>query len=382
MKRQDTRHGERGTVAVLAAVLLFVLFSFTALAVDVGYLYTRSRMIHAVADSAVFVGMKDLMSGASNSTITSDVNDIATQYGGAYTITALPSATQVQVTVTATYPLFFAKILGLPSKTVTVVAVGTKGTSPPPILATGAGCGTGGVNIAGQAPMTVNGDIQSNGPLNFGTGPPGPIINGNALSECGPTPVTKNAWDTVTGTYGTGGPFTDPFNPYTLPTCDFGSTTTPYTIGFLDWDTTTTPPTLPPGVYCSNAPLLQVNSPGTAFTATNVTLIDIGGEISFNATDASSITPNPKSPNGIVAYSTLAGDCSTPAIFLGGPALGLMTVGGAFYAPNGCVNVQQNGPMNMTSVVGNSVSIANSASQPWTIGAVGGGGGTAWQMSQ
>jgi hypothetical protein len=387
MKRCDSRRSDSGTIVVTAAILLPVLFGMAALAIDVGFLYTRSRMIYAVADSAVAVGMKDLMSGASSSTITSDVNDLAAKYAGAYSITALPSASQVQVTVRATYPLFFGKALGFPSKQLTVVAIGQKGTTPPPILATGTGCGSG-VTINGQGAMTVNGDIDSNGSLGFATGPPGPIINGSALAApgCGPTPATQNSWDHVTGSYTTGGPFTDPFDPYVIPTCTHGNTTSDNPIQFPDWDMSTTPPTLPPGVYCSNA-YLQLSSPGTGFTATGVTLISVGGQVAIMASTASTITPNPSSPNGIVAYSTEAGACtSAPAISVNGPAggpLGLesLTVGGALYAPQGCVNVQQNGPLTMGSLIGSSVYIANNSA--WTIGTAGGGGSsTAWQMSQ
>ncbi|HVV49188.1 MAG TPA: TadE/TadG family type IV pilus assembly protein, partial [Polyangia bacterium] len=282
--RRDPRRSDSGTIAVVTAILLPVMFAMAALAVDAGFLYTRSRMIYAVADSAVFVGMKDLVAGASSSTITADVADIAAKYGGAYTITATPTSGQVQVTVTATYKMFFATALGFPSKSVTVVAIGKQNPSPPPILALGSGCGSGGVTINGQGAMTVNGNVESMGPLIFGTGPPGPIINGSALSECGPTPSSKNTWDTVSGTYGTGGPFSDPFTPYTLPTCDYGSTTTAYSIpgSGPPWDTTTTPPTLHAGVYCSSGNLL-VTGPGTGFTATGVTLISVGGTISLNA---------------------------------------------------------------------------------------------------
>jgi hypothetical protein len=385
MKRCDARRSDSGTIAVTTAIMLPILFGMAALAVDVGFLYTRSRMIYAVADSAVAVGMRDLMSGASNATINADVNDIAAKYGGAYTITPLPSATQVQVTVRATYPLFFSNALGLPSKQLTVVAIGKKGASPPPILATGIGCGSG-VQINGQGAMTVNGDIDSNGSLNFATGSPGPIVNGNALAApgCGPTPAVQNPWDTVTGSYTTGGPFSDPFNPYVIPTCTHGNTAGDFPIQFSDWDMSTTPPTLPPGVYCSNA-YLQLNSPGTGFTAIGVTLISVGGLVAIMAANASIITPNPASPNGIVAYSTLvtpAGACtSAPAITVNGPAgPDMLTVGGALYAPFGCVNVQQNGPLTMASLIGTSVYIANNST--WNIGTGGGGSSTAWQMSQ
>ncbi len=97
----------------------------------------------------------------------------------------------------------------------------------------------------------------------------------------------------------------------------------------------------------------------------------------MSATDASSITANPRSPNGIVAYSTATGG---NAIFVGGPAHQPMTIGGALYAPGGEVSVQSNGPMTSGPLVGSSLFVGDYDS--WTIGTVGPSGGSGWQMFQ
>ena len=140
---------------------------------------------------------------------------------------------------------------------------------------------------------------------------------------------------------------------------------------------TTTPWTLAPGVYCSNG-TLQLNDPGGGFNALGVTLISIGGIIQIQVNKASTITPNAASPNDIVAYST-ANTGSDVDVAITGPAGQMLTIGGALYAPNGTVNLQQNGPLTIGSLIGGSVSISDYS--PWDIGG-GGGGSNAWQMSQ
>jgi hypothetical protein len=369
---RESRRPDSGTITIIAVALLTALMGMAALAVDLGFLYTRSRMMYAVADAAVAIGMKDLMAGASNATINTDVaTNYAGQYGGAYSITCTPAANQVQVTVTHTYPLYFAKMLGFSSKQLTVTAIGTRSPSPPPILALGSGCG-GGVTFNGEGAINVHGDVESNGFLHFSTGSPGPNIMGNALAGCGP--VTKNPWDTVTGTLGAGSGFTDPFSPYVVPTCDYGSMTTAYTLPSWGppWDMTTTPWTLPAGVYCSNG-TLQLNDPGAGFNALGVTLISAGGIVQIQINKASTITPNAASPNGVVAFS------ATSDVTVNGPAGQPLIIGGALYAPNGTVNLQQNGPLTIGALIGSSVSISDYS--PWDIGG-GGGASSSWQMSQ
>ena len=374
-EHRASRRSESGTITIIATALLMTLMGMAALAVDLGFLYTRSRMMYAVADAAVAIGMKDLAAGASNATITTDVQtNYGGQYGAAYSITCTPSTNQVQVTVTHTYSLYFAKMLGFPSKQLTVTAIGTRNPDPPPILALGSGCG-GGVTFNGQGAINVHGDVESNGFIHFSTGSPGPNIMGNAVAGCGP--VTKNGWDTVSGTVGTGGPFSDPFSPY-VPPCTVGTTTTalPWLGGL--WNNSTTPPTFPAGVYCSNGDI-QLIDPGAGFNATGVTLVSVGGTVSIQVTAASTITPNAASPNGVVAYSTANTGTFPGDVAVTGPAGQMLTIGGALYAPNGTVNLQQNGPLTIGALVGGSVSISDFS--PWDIGGAG-GGSNSWQMSQ
>jgi hypothetical protein len=376
MKHRTSRRSESGTITIMAVALLTTLMGMAALAVDLGFMYTRSRMLYAVADSAVAVGMKDLAAGKSNAQIGTDIADMAAKYTG-YTIslTPTPTTTTVTVKVVATYPLFFGKMIGIPSKTMTVVTAATRPLPVPPILALGNTCGTG-VTIFGQGVLQVDGDIQTNGSVTMSTGPTGPAVLGNVTGGAACGPVTLGPGATATGSVGTGGPFTDPFNPYTLTSaqCTRGSFTTAYFIQLSDWDLTKTPVKLNPGIYCSNA-VLGVTSPGpgNGFDLTDVTLVSMGGLVTIQAGDASTMTPNPASPNGIIAYST--GD-----IAITGPASKAFDMGGSFYAPSGNVSINQYGPYTMGSIVAKTFTINDN--NDWEIGVGASGGSNAWQMTQ
>jgi hypothetical protein len=395
-KHRESRRRDSGTITVIAIFMLLALMAMAGLSVDLGFLYTRSRMMYAVADSAVAIGMKDLVAGASAS-ISSDISNIAGQYNGAYSISVLTGANQVQVTVTHTYPLFFARMLGFPSKTMTVVAIGKRSAPSPALLALGNVCGSGvGLTINGQGDMTVNGDIDGNGRVNFQTGngtgtcTPGPFavqVSGSVASDCPGGPQAggspgQNCWDTTTGSYGTGGPFTDPFAPFTPPTCTYGSLASgadptsghAHMVGIL-W-------TYDPGVYCTSGNFNIVGNAGSGVDATGVSFMSNGGTIGFGLNAASTFSAAASSPNGVIAYTTNATACSAgQAIQYGGPAAGLVTMTGSFYAPNGCINAGTNGPMTVTgSFIGNELQIGDFSD--WSIGPGGAGGGNSWQMSQ
>jgi hypothetical protein len=388
MKRFDPRHPERGTITVLATFLLVALFALSALAVDVGFLYTRSRMMYAVADSAVAAAMGDFSAG-NTTAATTDVTTLATQYGGTYSITPTPSGNQLSVRVQATFPLYFGKIFGLNQKILTVTAIGQKGVPTPAILALGSVCGGGvGLTINGSGGMTVNGDVDSNGRLDFGTGPPGAQINGSAQTLCAGGPLKGGtpgqwAWDTVTGSYGTvASSFADPFAPFTPPPCTQGTLT-------AGGDPTTgywTNPSgslwkLAPGVYCTTSDL-TANGSGSAVDLTGVTFVLMGGKLTIGVTASSTMSAAAGSPNNIIAYSSFVGSCAAgAAINIGGPAAGSLTMAGSFYAPSGCINAGSNSATTLTgSFIGNEVQLGDYGA--WTIGTLGAGGGTAWRMVQ
>ena len=146
-KHRESRRPDSGTITIISIFMLIALMAMAGLAVDLGFLYTRSRMIYAVADSAVAVGMKDLMAGKSSSVITGDIGDIAGKYGGAYTIDATttpPTATTVTVSVSRDVSALLRQDARIPVEDADREGRRHEATlRAPPILALGNGCGVG-----------------------------------------------------------------------------------------------------------------------------------------------------------------------------------------------------------------------------------------------
>ena len=169
--------------------------------------------------------------------------------------------------------------------------------------------------------MTANGDVDSNGRLDFETGPPGAQVNGSALTPCAGGPLThgspgQSGYDHATGTYGTGGPFTNPFAPYAVPTCDYGSTSSGGDPTAGHWSVETAVRNkLDPGVYCTTSNLAISSGRAQAINATGCTFIVIGGTIQIGLNYTSIFSAAANSPNGVIAYTTYSGLCSArPAI--------------------------------------------------------------------
>jgi Flp pilus assembly protein TadG len=387
-KRLDPRDPERGSIAVIVVVVLFVLFGFAALAVDTGFLYTRSRTLQAAADSAVAAGMTDLQAG-NLTTAKNDATNMASAFATAngYTLTTNSTtgstSSQLQITLAMNEPMFFGSIFGFHSKSLTARAAGLlSGVSAPAILALG-GCGTGtGINDQGNGPMTINGDVESNGNLSFSNGPSNPVTgSGVASSPCAGQPNLGSGNTSFTGGTAPGGPFPDPFAaaPSSLPTCTYGTLASTWSIPFAQWGAGGV---LPPGVYCSGGDL-NVTSPAACqcIVANNVSFI-AHGIITLQSNADSTITANPAMPDGIVAYTSAAGTCgSGQQILLGSQGF---VINGSLYAPNGCVRAGSQGIVTINgSIIGKDVAIGASSSALWTLDPSGGGGGGAsWQMVQ
>jgi hypothetical protein len=376
MRRHNSRQPDRGTITVLATFLLVALFGLTALAVDVGFLYTRSRMIRAVADSAVAAGMGDIVNN-NTAAATTDVNNFATAYTGIYTITPTPSASQLSVTVSATYPLYFGRIFGLNSKLLSFTAIGKSTPRTPALLALGACGGPGiGLQINGGSNLTISGNVESNGPLAYQTGPTLTTTSGFAESPCAGSPTSNGPWNTISGGMGPGGPFPDPFatDPASFPPCNFGNLVTQQDPPPGNWGPGGV---LAPGVYCSGGSLNASSpDPCMCMVATGVSFIALGA-ITLGDNNASSITPAPGMPDNIVAYSAYTG--AGPAVNVG---FNDFTVAGSIYAPGGLINVGNNGILTVTgSLIGASVQLGSNGT--WNLGSTpGGGGGNNWQMFQ
>jgi len=111
---------DEGAVAVIVALSIFVLVAFTAVAVDVGYMYSEKRQLQTAADAGALAGCRVLADGGSNAAIDAEARAYATVNSVApgddlYVEDVEIGADYVQVTVGKDSPLFFAAVFGTDS---------------------------------------------------------------------------------------------------------------------------------------------------------------------------------------------------------------------------------------------------------------------------
>ncbi len=122
------RECEKGAVLVIVVILLPILISFMALAIDVGYLYSVKRKIQTAADAAALACAHQMqraqpciyLSGANNDFAL----DLPDNYGIAWSNvnTSQPAANQVQVQVSQSTPTFFLKIISINTVDISAIA--------------------------------------------------------------------------------------------------------------------------------------------------------------------------------------------------------------------------------------------------------------------
>lgn len=368
---QEPRHPERGAIAIVVAAMLTTLFGFAALAVDAGWWYTRTRMLQGVADAAVAAGMRSMP--GTPATAINQARQIASANGYAGATITTPAANQLRVSISATQTSFFGAIFGIPTKTLTATAIGQTVPVPAAIVALG-NCGSAtGLSVNGNSAYTINGAVQSRGPLLFQNGPAITTVTGPVESPCAGMPFANDSglvWNRFQGGFGTAlQPITDPFAGTPFPPCTFNvvgdMNLSPGTPGLMDGLGNLTA-----GVYCATGSI-TVGAPNingnVTFVAGQNIIIGANGPSNLNAF-----------AGNIVAWAQRAGGCNTgPTINLGNNSL---VVNGSIYAPNGCINAGGTNFVVNGSLVG--LEVFMGAWGPWTINPGGGGGGGNWRMLQ
>lgn len=134
MRRLNRNSGERGAVSVLVAILLVTLLGFVAIAVDVGVIYSERAQLQNGADAAA-VALAQKCAKDGDDPACSTTSDLATSLANqnaldgmskVYDIELNETARKVSVTTSAkevggldnSVSLFFADVLGIPSKEV------------------------------------------------------------------------------------------------------------------------------------------------------------------------------------------------------------------------------------------------------------------------
>ena len=138
MRAKFLRH-KRGSILVLAAIVLPVLLGFAALALDVGYMYDYKQRMGAAADAAAVAGAFEIKRSPAidSATLNPYVRDDASRNGftdgsGGVTVKIsrppvsglhIGDNSYVEVVVSKPTPTFFARIFGNTSLTVSARAV-------------------------------------------------------------------------------------------------------------------------------------------------------------------------------------------------------------------------------------------------------------------
>ncbi|MGH9562703.1 MAG: pilus assembly protein TadG-related protein, partial [Terracidiphilus sp.] len=125
---------ESGQIIYLATIVLVVLLGFSALAVDIGMLYSTKRRMQTAADAAAIAGATALRDGqdytkaAGDTTsfngFTNSQNDVAVTVSEPTLPAPYPSGvTYVEVDITQSVPTYFLRALGYTSMNVSARAV-------------------------------------------------------------------------------------------------------------------------------------------------------------------------------------------------------------------------------------------------------------------
>lgn len=111
--------GEQGAVAIIVALLSFSLIGFTAIAVDVGYLYEVKRQVQAAADAGALSAAQEMITNEDTAAVTDEAEEYVTKndfkpntMGDPVRMTAISivPGEYVEVTASKRVPLFFARI--------------------------------------------------------------------------------------------------------------------------------------------------------------------------------------------------------------------------------------------------------------------------------
>jgi len=128
-------HGKRGQVLVLVALAIFVLLGFAALGIDVGYMYSVRHELQRSADAGALAGVVPFAEGNWNeSSVRSEAETLAREFAtknnvlgtpvvnGEVTVT-FPTQNHIRVDTSRNVNMFFARIFGMQTRTITAHAI-------------------------------------------------------------------------------------------------------------------------------------------------------------------------------------------------------------------------------------------------------------------
>jgi len=359
------RDGDRGSIAVVAAVALVALIGMAALVVDGGYLAMRRRALQGVADAAALSGGFSLPTAA---TAISQAKSIATANGytngtGNATVTVnspySSDSRKIEVIITKTVPTFLGAALRINTGTLSARAVATLDPPDAAIFAgstgcTGSACGYA-LCLQGQGDA-IQGDVHSNGSLFISGNNTTSVGNVEYGNSCSPHSING-------GVVATSGPTNVATQPYPLSwtAADFPCTYYPSGGAIAspgawwqsgNWYSTGV---LKSGVYCSTGGVgLSINGSNISGSITLVS----DGPIQINGNSLNFTAYK----NNVWLYTSYApSSSSTSVIQVGNDSL---TWTGDIFAPNGLITANGTGDNVTGSIVGKYIQIG---ATNWTM---------------
>ncbi|HWR44655.1 Tad domain-containing protein [Sporomusa sp.] len=106
-------NNQKGTITVLTACAITALIGFTALVVDVGFLYVNRAELVNIADAAALAGVQDLPNDTAHAEASGREYGARNSHPGDVVEVAVPTNKVVTATAKRTVNMTFAKILGL-----------------------------------------------------------------------------------------------------------------------------------------------------------------------------------------------------------------------------------------------------------------------------
>lgn len=349
---------QKGSVLILFAITIPLLFLFSAIAFELGAVYIQRAHMQNIADAAALAGAKSL-NGTTNDTdarnqaslyISQNNSDSDTAAGQTTSITHpyKNDLQKIQVTLAEDIPLYFFKYFGYNSMHLSVSAVASNSGSAKGLFDYGiiSGSSSGVLNLGPGGSNTYNANLYSNYKISQGGG--NNTVNGTIST------VSNSAWSTTSQN--------SFFGKYTLNTgvspidISLGNSGLSDLIQQIKAQNTYNGnytgalnlKNFGKGIYVKGnfAPgYIEWTSDNSILNSTTIVIAE--GDISFGGNNGMSM-----SSNNYVIYCSLNGNIT---FTFNGPFYGIL------YAPKGNINLYMGGSTYYGSIVGQTLDLGYGA---------------------
>jgi Flp pilus assembly protein TadG len=349
---------ERGSVAIVVAIMLPVIIGFGGMVITVGSWYLTQAQLQNAADAAALAGAKDLPNSPSSAAAAAQTL-AADNVSGATVTPVTPyngSSSEIQVTVSKPGSTWFVGIFGISAPTITATAVAevAQGTGNF-IYAASTACNAISIATSGNLSTTTlwsNGGITATGKGVTVTGSVD-VANSSCPFPSQLTPPGATSVSTSTGW------------PVALPTTAQGNLPSTCSSASIVITSSSWLSSNPPGMYCTTGTVAILNSGnmtfgGYEFVSENSSpyaiYVATSGQITFTGYCPSSCSSG-GTPQSLF-YATAGG------VYFANSGGGSLT--GYIFAPNGQVSMDVSGNNDTGFIEASTVSFTNSGTTSTT----------------